>query len=929
MAGFKDLIVKIGADTSGLAKGVDEATAKLGGLRAAGEGMVAIGAGLSAGLTAPIVAMGAAALTAGGQMEQARMSFETMLGSAEKSASFLKDLENFAKSTPFSFDGLVAASKQMLAFGFASADILPNLTAVGDAIAAVGGGEEAIQGVIRALGQMAAKGKVSAEEINQLAERGIGAWKYLATEAGVSIADIQKMAEKGALDAGVAITTIVQGMGTEFGGLMAKQSATLMGQISNLQDTFGQSLTRLGEALIPFAVQAVALAAQMADAFSGAVDVFVGMPAPMQAAGIALAGIAAAIGPLVAGVGGLMLAWGTLGPSIMAAGSVISAVATGPVGIAVVAIAGLAAAAYALADHLGVLDPIIAAFGTAFDYIGSAISAVVTNFKPLIAGIGAFASELMTANPLMAALYSWIGDKLLWAFEQVGSIIKNVVLIHLDALGSVLGWVADKAKALFGYFVDKGKKALGDTGAAFKTTAKASEELLQELDGLTGSAKKSETELKKTAGTSLVLATSAKVAKTEVFDLDKAVRELSVANKEAERIALAAAQALAVNMAGAAVDLKADIDAVNASTQSAMNSIASWTQTAADAWDATAMKSATTANQVDAAFKSMGIATKSELQATADAAAENFDLIAGSGQASAEAIDQAWVQMLQARKAALIANGEELGAEEQQILDNLLQRQRSHGEESKTIWDQWGDNIKNLAGSLDIGGKLFSGDFAPGKIKDTLKEIGKTFLDAFVAPVKSAINDLVANGLKKLADALFGIGDQVGGLFGGGIPGVGGGGSGGGGGIPGIPGLGGGGGGGAAGAAGAASSGAGGILNMVTGGISAVSGVIGNFQFAAMNKSLDLIEMENRQAKELIRDQVLPDLWFKSDMMQWGPTVKATERTADEVTWLRGDLAALMAKLEQVIARDIVVNIDGQEIARAVGAGQESLRATA
>ena len=768
MAGFKDLIVKIGADTSGLAKGVDAATAKLGGLRAAGEGLVTIGAGLSAGLTAPIVAMGAAALTAGGQMEQARVSFTTMLGSAEKSAAFLKDLENFAKSTPFQFDGLVTASKQMLAFGFASEDIIPNLTAVGDAIAAVGGGEEAIQGVIRALGQMSAKGKVSAEEINQLSERGIGAWKYLASEAGVSIAEIQKLAEKGALDAGVAIKTIVEGMGREFGGIMSEQSEKLLGRIANLQDTFGQSLTRLGEALIPFANQAVDLAVQMADAFSGAVDVFTGMGPGMQTAVVAVAGLAAAIGPLAAGVGGLMLAWGTLGPSIMAAGSVISAVATGPVGIAVLAIAGLSAAAYTLADQLGVLDPIIAAFGTAFDYIAGAVVAVVDNFHPLIVGIGAFAAELFAANPLVAALYTWVGEKLVWAFGQIGSIIKTVVLIHLDALGKVFGFVADKAKALFDYFVGKGKTALGDTGTAFETTAAASNELLDELDAIEGRAKTTSPAIKNVGGAALVLATNAKTAKTDVFDLDKALKGLETTNKEVERIAKAAATALAQDMGGAAVDLKADVDAVNAATVAAMNSIAGWTQTAATAWDATAAKASATANSVDAAFKAMGLSTKSQLEQAATDAETNFDLIAGSGQASAAAIDAAWIQMLEARKAALIANGQDLGTEEQKILDDLKRRQGQHAADTKTIWSTWADGIKGVVNNLDIGGKIFAGHFAPGRWKETLKGIAGDFVNVFIQPLKDAINDFIATGLKKLTDALFGVGEQVDGLFGGG-----------------------------------------------------------------------------------------------------------------------------------------------------------------
>lgn len=959
MASLKELIVKIGADTKGLDAGVDGAKAKLAGLQTAGEGLAAIGTGLTIGLTAPIVAMGTAALTAGGQMEQARMSFETMLGSAEASATFLKQLEDFAKSTPFQFEGLVQSSKQMLAFGFAAKDVIPNLTAVGDAIAAVGGGDEAIQGVIRALGQMSQKGKVSAEEINQLAERGIGAWKYLAEAAGVSIADVQKLAEKGALDAGIAIQTILAGMSGEFGGLMEKQAQTLLGQLSNLQDTFGQALTRLGEVLIPFAIQAVGLAAQMADGFASAVDVFASMPQPVQAAAVAFAGILAAIGPLIGGIGALMVGWATLGPSITAAGSVLAAVATGPVGIAIAAIAALTAGYFAFGDQLTFLDPILSTLGDAFDTVKNAVVALVYNFEPLVVGIGVFASEIYHAIPGLATFFGWIGDKLLWAFTQVGSILKAVLIVQLEGMGKVLGWVAEKAEALFGYFVDKGKKALDDTGKATADAAKETKDLGDKLKGVEATAKAAVVPTRDFSGIVSGLVRNAQSAKAEVFNLDKAVAALNAQNKEAETIAKAAAQALARDMGGAAVDLKVNVQALTSATQGAMTSIQEWTATAADSWDAAAMKAAATANEVDAAFSAMGLKTTDELHKIAADAATNFDLIAGSGKASAETIDAAWIKMLQARQAALQANGESLGVEEQKILDNLLERQRNHGNDSKSIWQEWGEGIKGVMSNLDLGGKLFSGGFAPSNIKETLKGIGNQFKDALAKPAIDAINNLIDKGIKVLLGALDGV---IGKLIGsGGVQsafgaafGIGGGGGSG----PSIPGVGGGGPGGAAGSI--AGAGINGAVSMVTGAVSAVSGVVSNFQFAAMNKSLDLIETEARETKLWIETNVAPALWQINEAVSWGPLVKATEalsaftqgvmfqkidgifaatswgpnvkaneRSAEELSGLRGEIAMLAAKLEQLVTRDIVVAIDGQEIARAVGAGQESLRATA
>ena len=65
-----------------------------------------------------------------------------------------------------------------------------NIIAVGDAVSAVGGNTETLNGVATALTQISMKGKVSAEEMQQLAERGIPAYKLLAEGMGVTEAQL-------------------------------------------------------------------------------------------------------------------------------------------------------------------------------------------------------------------------------------------------------------------------------------------------------------------------------------------------------------------------------------------------------------------------------------------------------------------------------------------------------------------------------------------------------------------------------------------------------------------------------------------------------------------------------------------------------------------------------------------------------------------
>ncbi len=123
---------------------------------------------IAKGMAAGIAIASAAtvkAVSVYGQFEQAQIAFETMLGSAERGQAFLEDMWEFAKRTPFEYEGVQESAKQLLAYGFAAEKIPEILWSIGDAAAGLGGGTQTIDRISRALGQMQAKQKVSAEEI--------------------------------------------------------------------------------------------------------------------------------------------------------------------------------------------------------------------------------------------------------------------------------------------------------------------------------------------------------------------------------------------------------------------------------------------------------------------------------------------------------------------------------------------------------------------------------------------------------------------------------------------------------------------------------------------------------------------------------------------------------------------------------------------
>jgi len=202
-------------------------------------GMGVVGAG--------ILALVGTGVKLAADQEQAMIAFTSMLGSAEEAKTFLEGLADFAANTPFELAGLRDSSRMLLAFGFQAKEIIPIMTNVGDAVAALGGGEFEIQRVVRALGQMQAKGKVSAEEMMQLAELGIPVWELLANEIGVSIPEAMKMAEKGVITGVEGIDAIVEGLGERFGGMMEQQSQSLSGLFSTLKDEGSLTLMSIGQ----------------------------------------------------------------------------------------------------------------------------------------------------------------------------------------------------------------------------------------------------------------------------------------------------------------------------------------------------------------------------------------------------------------------------------------------------------------------------------------------------------------------------------------------------------------------------------------------------------------------------------------------------------------------------------------------------------
>ncbi len=185
-----------------------------------------------------------------GSMEQAQIAFNTMLGAAGKAQSFLRQLWNFAAATPFEFPQVQQAAKNMLAFGFAADEVLPALTAIGDAASGLGLGAEGIDRLVLALGQMRAKGKVAGQEMMQLTEAGVPVWDILAKKMHTTTAAVMQLSEKGLIPANQAIKWLLEGMEERFPHMMEAQSRTYVGLMSTIRDNVKSMFGAVGAGIL-------------------------------------------------------------------------------------------------------------------------------------------------------------------------------------------------------------------------------------------------------------------------------------------------------------------------------------------------------------------------------------------------------------------------------------------------------------------------------------------------------------------------------------------------------------------------------------------------------------------------------------------------------------------------------------------------------
>jgi tape measure domain-containing protein len=252
MEGFNlgSIFAQIKADTSDFKKGIRDAQREAGNF---GSTMATIGSGIvdfgkQAAVMTGVVGAGLAIATkfgldAAGKFEQYQIAYTTLLGSQQKAADAIKNIQKDAAATPFEMAPLVMANQRLISAGISAGQARKDILNLGDAISATGGGNAELERLSTNLQQIKAVGKASALDIKQFAFAGINVYDMLAKSTGKSVAEVKDM------DVSYAVLSksfeLAAGKGGLFHDAMKNQSTTLNGLISTLHDTVSIGLKDL------------------------------------------------------------------------------------------------------------------------------------------------------------------------------------------------------------------------------------------------------------------------------------------------------------------------------------------------------------------------------------------------------------------------------------------------------------------------------------------------------------------------------------------------------------------------------------------------------------------------------------------------------------------------------------------------------------
>jgi len=249
------------------------------------------------GVGGAITAVGLAAVKTGidynSMQQSSRAALLTMLGSTEAVNAQMQKLDDFAQNSPFAKQTFIEAQQQMLAFGIETEKVIPMLDAVQNAVAAAGGSNADIEGIVATMSKIQSSAKITAQDLNEFGNRGVNAAELIGSQMGLTGAEIREKITAGTLGATEALDMLAAGMSDRFAGAADNVKQTFDGAMDRVKAAWRDFSAELARPLVdPEGGGA------LVDFLNGLADTmrwFEGLPEPVKDTTTTIIGLAGAL----------------------------------------------------------------------------------------------------------------------------------------------------------------------------------------------------------------------------------------------------------------------------------------------------------------------------------------------------------------------------------------------------------------------------------------------------------------------------------------------------------------------------------------------------------------------------------------------------------------------------------------------------------
>lgn len=873
------------------------------------------------GALAGLTAFAKQALDCANATDKLYASFKALNGPTEETKKIFDEMSGLEMKSMFDFeDTLGPAAKHMMMLGMSGEDTSKAMKAVVDAAAGLKEGPEYIQAVTDAMALMSSHIVASQKDMKALQAQGIDAWGALAKEIGTSVPEAMEQVKKGMVSAQTVTQAVTKDLEKNFGGAAERSMDSWKGAMHILDETTEDAMVAIGRTIRNILNEAAPIIKVASDAVAEFANLWANLPGPLKDALI--------IVPLVvAGITAVTAAFGAL--QVVMAGMAFNPVV---LGIAAV-VAALALLGKWVYENW---DAIKAVFSEGVDYLSKVFSPLINIWK---AEWGVITGILSGAWDAIKQVFGWISEGIGNFIGWLGSTVGKIPGLgdEFKKLGAI--WTDEQKKLdAAKQATDARNKSMDEAAAASAATRKEAMAAEQAELARANAAKVAAEEQKKREAAAKKAAEEQKKAAAEYDAWQKKLETSNDRLKDSEeRLAATIAKAnwniqketqKTVDIVvsnyerwGAASPMSTFLRVQDALKQLGVTSEATYNQAIRDAQrhakvveDAFLEGNASaldyqhalkavqkreqeladfTNKELTDAYHQFGLKTSDEMAQMQKKSSEAYDKIVADAGADSLAAQQAWVKKTEETYANILAQGGTLTEAQKAELDKQKQQIEDHLKDTQSIWKTNYDAIKGIvSGTIDdLVNQLVTGDFSFGEtMKKMFQDIASVAIHTFIDPLRDAVAKFIANeladllsgkGLGGVMDSLKEIGKTAKDVFtsgGGGAASA----------VGGAPsaGAGAGGGGGAGGAGSAVSGGLTGWISAISGAVTAVSSIIGNFQQAKMETTLNAIEESTRRTLLYTGDRadggIIKRLFDINDELHFGTLVKAMEKHRDQ-----------------------------------------------